>query len=224
MNMDNKTNPLIEEFWYISQNKKFQKEIERLRKKHVITVKDTATASGLWYQKKSIKQIQAYQNDLTIFLLRCRASKSKYNIAFQRYLEEYIFTNNPPTEANFMPNPYPDLYIEVSRNRVLITISADYDSTIDQINGIVNLKKKEIKKAQEKLAGSLLKPSKDFYIKKVLWEACYLRHKNEKEIEKMIEKAEIDIESRVKQYKDLSKYEIKKVIKAMDIRIHASFE
>lgn len=199
---------ILEEIWYTIQNKKFQQEIIRIRKRFNIPLSGIKN-EGLAKMSRTNDKLRAEFKSL---FSKCKGSKSTYASIFNSSIEWFIFTDKVELKDDGIvieDNIVVD--IEPTDAKIKVTFNLGFDTTREQIIERLDLNWGVIRHYQKSLAGERLRQSKDFNFKKSLWIKHVMENKSEIELENLSEEG-------------LSRYEIRKIIKAMDNRIKSSFE
>lgn len=227
--MDNESSsiipvPVFEEVWYLVHNKKLQAEILLIRKKYGIPPEGFEGGIREWSEKSESTELGSLTLDIGELGKRCRVGKGKYFYTLDILLDHFVFSNRLKTiDPKDVDIAKPRLNMENDPYGLKITLSLSYDTTKTELIKVIKDQWKNIRKAQKLSGGNLLSESKDFQFKSRIWEEFYKKNKTEGDIEKMIEKGYFDNGEQEPPYY-LSKYDIKKIIKAMNNRISASFE
>ena len=234
MNMNNKIKAnddelksLLDEVQYLIHNNIFQKELVRIRKKHKIPIdgfgNNKKDYDKWWNQRirkhrKPIK-LMDFENDLLSLTRRCRFQKSKHLANFPPILRHYILIGEIRHHFNIAISALPDLEIDDSSDCLVLKIKLYFDTTLKDIVKMLQMKRLEIKKAQEKIAGKRLKPSKRLDDRIKLWKLNMKEGLSVKEISQMISNEKI----KNIPWEELLEFEIKKLIRRTNYRIQNSF-
>lgn len=214
MKMPKVLTPVVEEVWYLTHNKSFLSEVKEIRIRYDIPLNGVPNIKD-WREKHwsidKIENMQSFQKEIVRLESKSRIGKSKHFHELWYYLHQYVLTNHlSEIYENAELVPLPNIEIENVQNKVTVTLWLDYDAGKGEINKLISGSWRKIRQAQKELAGELLEPSLGFEFKSKIWE--------ENQVEKISEE-DLEIE-----YPDLSKYELRKLIKRMNQRIASSFE
>ena len=173
MRVPKRTNPIVEEIYWLSRNERFQTSLERLRKDYGIPQSGfkSSKEARKWLKNQNQKDASKFETDFLKLAERCSLYSSKYAPTFLLLFRTLVLSNRLDTWGQRVSYSIPMVEVKKKRDRRLrITITMSPDNTLGQVKKQLDNQANKIKVFQKEILSTLrFKDAPNFVLNAKLW-------------------------------------------------------